>query len=320
MRLLVVGYNGFLGRAIGARAAAEGMEVFGLSRSNSHDRFATCLVGDRREPESVCHAIRSLNIDLVVDVIAMTSEDSRALLAAIDGQIEQYVLLSSGDVYRNYELLQRRTQGTPTAGSAAEDSPLRQTRYPYRGSEPRAPDAPDRYLDDYDKIPIEQIVRTLSTPWTILRLPMIYGPGDRQRRFRWAIEPMSRGEQRLVVPRGWARWLSTYGYIENMAAGIVATLGAPQAMAQTFNLGEAAPVDHLEWARRIGRCMDWQGDIEITDQPDNPFARRIAGLDLRVSFEPDSGLIRSLLDYREIVDIETGLERTIAAELALRAS
>lgn len=77
-----------------------------------------------------------------------------------------------------------------TATALAEDAPLRSRAFPYRRAALRAADDPDQYLDDYEKIPIEAAVLRRAGAWTILRLPMVYGPGAKQRRFAWAIEPM----------------------------------------------------------------------------------------------------------------------------------
>ena len=215
----------------------------------------------------------------------MTLPDSQALISRLDGIVSQYVMLSSSDVYKNYELLHRKSQGTPAMHSVDEDSELRATRYPYRQARPRAEDAADRYLDDYDKIPIEREVAKMSSDWTILRLPMIYGPGDKKRRFRWAIEPMARKENRLLIPDAWANACATYGYIENVAAAIVATIGNNEAAKRVFNIAEKTPTNHLGWANRIAKTMGWTGSIEVTEDPAHPFARRLTDLDLTVPFK-----------------------------------
>ena len=44
----------------------------------------------------------------------------------------RYVVLSSGDVYRNYDGLQRRYDGPPDPTPLSEDAPLREQLYPYR--------------------------------------------------------------------------------------------------------------------------------------------------------------------------------------------
>lgn len=317
MNVLVIGVNGFIGHAVAACLVANGTNVFGLSRSENPSCIleATYLVGDRNSPTGIREIVAAKNIDVVVDVLAMTLEETQALLLELDGRIAQYVMLSSSDVYRNYELLHRKTDGTPIAGIVDEESPLRKTRYPYRSEPRRAADDPERYLDEYDKIPIEEAVQRLRTAWTILRLPMVYGPGDRQRRFRWAIEPMAKRDESLVIPRAWANSVATYGYVQNVGAAIATTLGNGLAFRQVFNIAESNPANHFEWANRIASVMDWDGRIESVDDPTGSFARRLEGLDLTVPFRIDGRKIRNKLGYSELVDEKEGLKRTVLDEI-----
>ncbi len=88
-----------------------------------------------------------------------------------------------------------------------EDAPLRDRRYPYRGEVPRATDDPERWLDDYDKILVEQAVMgELSLPGTVLRLPMVYGPGDLQHRLFPYVKRMA--DRRSCWTSGSRAWSS----------------------------------------------------------------------------------------------------------------
>ncbi len=317
LNILIIGINGFLGRAIAeAISTRGGMEVLGTSRSQMPGEAikATYLVADRTEPTTIVDIVTSRSIDIVVDVIAMTFAETQALISKLDGRVSQYVMLSSGDVYRNYELLHRKANGVPTNESVDEDSALRTTRYPYRVNPRRTVDDPNQYLDDYEKITIEEAVRKLATDWTILRLPMVFGPGDQQRRFRWAIQHFTQTDRPLVIPRTWASWVTTYGYIDDVAHGIVLTLGNPKAAKATYNIAEATPVDHQIWADRIAEARDWSGDIEIGDDLFSPFAKRIQDIDTSVPFRISSERIRSELGYVESVTTSDALKRTIEDE------
>lgn len=316
MNVLIVGVNGFLGSAISFAATSRRHDVFGLSRSREAtiDVSGTYVSSNRSQPESVRDIVVREQIDVVIDIIAMTLPGTRNLIEQLDGLVRQYVVLSSSDVYRNYELFHRKATGTPILERVDEDSQLRTTRYPYRLEQSRPADAEDRYLDDYDKIPIELAVQEMASDWTILRLPMVYGPGDKQRRFRWAIEPMLKSEKGLVMPRSWLEWQTTYGFVDNVGAAIATTIGDSRAARRVFNITEAAPTNHFEWLRRIADVMGWDGVIEVTDDPDDPFARRLESLDLTVPFRIDGRRIREELGFTEVVDVLSGLERTVLDE------
>ena len=318
MRLLIIGCNGFIGRVIANRASSNGDSVFGLSRSAAPPDTlqGQYLVGDRREPETIRQLVIDNDVDTVVDVLAYTLGETRALTDLLDGVVSRYVMLSSADVYRNYELLHRAASGKPELSAAGEDSPLRTTRYPYRSEPRRSAGEPDAWLDDYDKIPIEEHVCRMRSDWTILRLPMVYGPGDRQRRFQWAARHLATSEAPLEIPIQWARWVTTYGYIDDVAAAVVLASGHIAARNRVFNLGEPNPVDHLTWANRIADLTGWSGGVTLNDDASHEMAKNLGSLDLSVPLQIDTRRIRSELGFRESVALETGLLRTIEDENA----
>jgi len=317
MNVLIIGINGFLGASIATGAIAGGCRVTGMARSSTStfDGDIAYIVGDRRNSDLVRKVVMENKIDVVVDVIAMTISTTDPILSCLDGLVDHYIMVSSSDVYANYELLHRRVKGDPELRSVDEDSPLRSTLFPYRESKPRKESDPDKYLDEYDKIPIEQAVQRLSSAWTVLRLPMVYGPGDKQHRFRWAIEPMLRGADRLVIPIGWSNWVSTYGYIDNVGAAVAFAAGNASSKNCVFNLAEINPVSQLEWAKKFARHLKWDGVIEMTDDPGDDFARRVSRLDLNVPLKISGTRFRNGLGYADLVDERTALERTIASEL-----
>ncbi len=317
MRVLIIGYSGFIGRSVASSVCGRGFEAYGLGRSVPSIPAAhiTHISADRREPGHIRRVVLQHSMDAVVDVIPMVIADTQPLLDSLDGLVEQYIMISSCDVYANYELLHRRTAGQPVIGAIDEDTALRSTRFPYRLEEPRSESDPNRYLDDYDKIPIEAAVQKLSSPWTILRLPMVYGPGDKQKRFRWAIEPMLKQQDVLVIPQAWAHWQTSFGYIDNVGAAITATLGDERAHKQIFNISERETISQLEWAQRISEILGWQGKIELTDDPDNEFQRRISGLDLDVPLVVNSERLRQTLGFTDTVDARTALEKTVSNEM-----
>lgn len=316
MNVAILGINGFLGTAIGQHATGLGHSVVGISRSSIYRSIPGIpyVSGDRGDSEFIKRVLLERQIDVLVDVIPMVVTDTQPLLDCIDESIAQYIMLSSSDVYSNYELLHRCSSGDPWHGSVDEDSPLRSTAFPYRELVPRAQDAADKYLDDYDKIPIERSVQRLSSAWTILRLPMVFGPGDKQRRFRWAISPMLRGEEKLVIPRSWGHWQSTYGYIDNVGAAVALTLGDPRAENRIFNVTEKSPVSQLEWARRFASALDWRGTIALTDDPYDLFARRLQGLDLSVPFRISGNRFRETFGFSDVAGEPIALARTIESE------
>ena len=316
MKVLVLGCGGMIGDATAHVLAARGLTVVCASRHGwTGERAGSLGVhADRNDAASVRHVITGQGIDVLIDVVAYAPEETQRLLSQIDGTVGQYILLSSMDVYRNYGLLHRTESGRAEASLLDEDAPLRARLYPYRADPPRAPDATDAWLDHYDKIPIEDLARGLTIPWTVLRLPMVFGPADRQHRFRWAIGPMLTETERLYLPSAWLDWTSTYGFVDNVAAAIAATAGNSAAYRQTFNVTDFDPVPHRVWLERFRDHSGWRGHVvEAADAP-FPGGDGLAVLDLVVPLAMTGHKLRDVLGFEAPVSLQRALEETIENE------
>ena len=316
MNTLILGGGGFIGKAVARALAADGRAVFCASRGGPFGEGDGCfrLRADRADPASVRATIADRRIDVLIDMVAMTPADTAPLLAAIDGALTQYVLVSSLDVYRNYGLLHRTETGRPDPGLLNERAALRTRLYPYRADPPRVADA---WLDHYDKIPVEAAARRRTTPWTILRLPMVYGPGDRQRRFAWAIGPMLAGARTMRLPPAWLGWTTSYGYVDNVAAAIAAAAGRKAAFREIFNVADADPAPHRVWLERLARATGWSGRLEDRDDAPFPGGEALAALDFTVDLTVSGQKLRDVLGFTPPTALDEALDRTIADERRL---
>jgi nucleoside-diphosphate-sugar epimerase len=193
-----------------------------------------------------------------------------------------------------------------------ETAPLRTTRFPYRAQPRRPAVAPDAWMDDYDKIPLEAaLLARPALSGVVLRLPMVFGPADRQRRFRWIVRPMLAGEGRLAADPAWLGWRTTYGYVEDVAHALATAATHPAAMGRAFNLGRRDVGDHRDWVERFAAVLDWVG--EVAEAPAGP-ASPLAALDLGYPLIVDTGAFRAACAWREPTDFEDALTRTIDDE------
>jgi nucleoside-diphosphate-sugar epimerase len=174
--------------------------------------------------------------DAAVDCRALTRADSEAVLDALPEDL-RLVVISSIDVYRAFGALNddRETDPVPLD----ESSPVRPTRYPYRGKAPG--------LDDYDKLDVEDVY--LARGATSVRLPMVYGPHDYQLREEFILRRLRAGRDR--IPFGSGSWLACRGYVKDIARGVHLVLNTPAAAGHVFNLCEDRTYTMRMWSRMI---------------------------------------------------------------------
>lgn len=320
MNVMVLGASGFIGQPLVTWLAAKGHEVVAVSRSPATaPEGVIALALDRGHADAIATAAAHHRVDAVIDLLAMTVGATVPLLDALAGRVDRYVLASSGDVYRQYGALHRLETLDHPSPHLAEDAPLRSRPYPYRSSPGRQLDDPDAWMDDYDKIPIERAALTQTgLSAVVARLPMIYGPRDRQRRFAWAIRPMLAKAPVIELDARWAAWRTSYGFVNDVAAGLGLAATHPAAAGRTYNIGPAEAQDHAAWAARFAGLLGWRGEIVPIprDQVAEPVRRALDALDLDWPMVTDTSRIRAELGYREPTDPEEALRLTVEDEIA----
>ena len=144
---------------------------------------------------------------------------------------------------------------------------------------------------------------------------MVYGPGDRQRRFAVFTQPFSIGARSLELPIEWTRWTTTYGYVDNVGAAVALASAADRSTKQIYNVGEETPVDHSVWAHRFAVAANWRGEIALVDDAGSPLAAHFADLDCTFPLIADTSKVRSQLGFRETVSLEEAVQRTYEHDL-----
>jgi nucleoside-diphosphate-sugar epimerase len=315
MRVLVLGGTGFIGPHIVRRLLTHGHHVTVFRRESAVANVpegVRVIVGDRNRLEASAAAFRDLRPDVVVDVIAFTEAQAKGLMAAFSGIAKRIVVLSSGDVYRANDLLFRRIPGTPDPTPLNELSPLRDRLYPYRGVP--VPPIEGFSWDDYDKVLVERAVTgNAELPATILRLPMVYGPGDyggQKRRFWPYWKRMEDGRPAILLDRRTARWRAPWGYVEDVAEAVGLAVENERAADEVYNVGEHG-LDLQSWIRELAAVAGWRGRIVVVDE-ECPAPNLPRSLNLDQDLEMDSTKIRRDLKYQETTSRAEALKRTVA--------
>ena len=319
MRILIIGGTRFMGPLIVRYLRDQGHDITLFHRGQTRAEILPGvheMLGDRRPLAPHARDLQRLAPDVVLDMVPVIEQDALELMNAFTGIARRVVAISSQDVYRAFGRVNRTEPGSPDAIPLTEDAPLREKLYPYRGEIPRAPDDPARWNDDYDKILVERhVMGDPKLPGTILRLPMVYGPGDYQHRLFPFLKRMDDKRPAILLDEGVARWRWTHGYVENVAAAIALAVTDERANKRIYNAGEADAFSMAEWISKIAQFAGWEGKI-VALPADRLPAHLAEEIDPNQHLVTDSTRIRQELGYSEPISLDEALKRTIAWERA----
>lgn len=311
MKILVIGGTGFIGRPLVRELAAMGHAVAVLTRNASSTGLpADSIVGERGDLATL-----RPQADVVIDLILSSGAQAGTLMEAFRGVASRVVAASSIDVYRACGVLHGSEEGPLEPVPLTEDSALRTKLQTYPPASVKALQEIFPWLDDeYDKIPVERaILSDPLLPGTVLRLPMIYGPGDRLHRLQPVLKRIDDGRRKILLEEGWADWRSPRGYVDNVAAAIALAAVSGQAAGRVYNVAELPAFSEREWAGKIAAAAGWTGEFVIVPTDRMPPHLAQKGNSAQ-HWSADSSRIRRELGYREPVPFDEAIARTIAWE------
>lgn len=316
MKILVVGgTSGFIGTHVVRQLAAGGHEVTVFHRGQANAELPPSIrhiLGDRRQLSNFANEFKQLAPQVVPDMYLRFEQDALTLMQTFRGMAERIVAVSSQDVYRTYGILWRREYTEPNVPPIGEDAPLRSVLYPYR---PLAKNEDDPKYN-YDKILVERVVMSdPDLPGTVLRLPAVYGVGDKQHRLFEYLKRMDDGRPFILLEEDEARWRWTHGYVENVADAVALAVADARLANRIYNVGEEDAPMRAEWVESIGRAAGWRGEVLAIPKGELPeHLKSPTGYEHDVIV--DTTRIREELGYEEKVTREEALLKTVAWERA----
>lgn len=228
MHVLVVGGNRFMGRELALRLLAAGHRVTVLNRGGHADPFhglVETLLADRAT-DAFDRVLGDRSFDAAVDFACFEAAHAERAVGVLGGRVGHYVMISTGQVY-----LVRGGAPRPAA-EVDYDGPLL----------PAPADAADRREWDYGmgKRGAEDVLdaafRGQGFPATRLRIPMVNGARDYQRRLDGYLWRMLDGGPLLVPDGGVQATRHVYG--SAVVRAIMDLLGDRDAFGRAWNLAQ----------------------------------------------------------------------------------
>jgi nucleoside-diphosphate-sugar epimerase len=316
MRILVIGGSGFIGPPL-VRELLHGKHRVAVLHRGKHStpQGAATIHADRNDLGGARDEIARFAPDVVIDLILSSERQAQGLLDAVRGHARRIVAASSMDVYRAASVLHGLDTGLLQEVPLTEDSELR-THVPYPPEVLKRVKQAMEWVDEgYDKVAVERtLARNTEMPATILRLPMIYGPGDPLHRLYPLIKRIDDRRPAILLPDDLAQWCGPRGYVENIAAAIALATTDERASARTYNVAMLS-VSELEWALMVTGAAGWPGQVMVLPRQHTP-AHLLMPANLAQHWTASSQRIRAELGYEEVVPLEESIRRTVAWERA----
>jgi 2'-hydroxyisoflavone reductase len=288
-RAAVLGGSGFIGFAIVEELLRRGYSVTTVSRGRTPADFSGSVArirADREDPVGYARALAGVEAEAVIDVTAYLPGETKAALEAFRGRVGRFVHISTLSVY-----------AWPFPCPVAEDWPLE-------------PDSARAY--GFGKAECERAVQAVSTadlPWTILRLPAVFGPRDPHYREAGLFRRISSGGPVYLPPRP---YLCQNLYVGDAARAAADLLESPVAPGRAYNAG-GPPFLLEDYAGLLAEIM---GKPLVTVRASRRVLER-EGLDPdRTPYWFEGDLV---LNTRRILE-ETGFRPEVGLERGLRLS
>jgi len=318
MKVLLIGGSGFIGPFAATALLKSGHHVTVFHRGRTSAPAGTEeILGDRQFLQDHQLEFRRQKFDVVVDFVLSSGRQAVQLMDTFRGIAGRVVALSSMDVYRAIGVFYGFEPGGLQELPVTEDSELRTTRNVYSPEQlKKMRQAYDWVDDEYDKIPAELAVLGDSRlPGTVLRLPMIYGPGDPLHRFYPILKRVDDGRRQIIFADDVAAWRTPRGYVEDVAAAVALVAASPQSSGRTYNVSESESFGELDWARKIAASVGWSGEFVVLPHDRTPPHLHLPG-NAAQHLVASSDRIREELGYREQLSREEAIRRTITWERA----
>jgi nucleoside-diphosphate-sugar epimerase len=305
-RVLVLGGTQFLGPPIVRQLLEAGHEVV-LFHRGEHEHpdaaGAEHVHGDFADFSACVPQLTQRRPEVVIDVVPYRDKAGHGV-QHFRGVAKRAVVVTSGDVYRAFAVLHGSEPAEPP-----QPMPLTEE------SETRTDPSPDLTPEiDYDNVEVEQaLARDPALPITVLRLPIIYGPHDPQRRLAHYVRRMRDGRRAILLDERLARFRWSRGYVENVAAAVALAATGERSRGRTYNVAERDTPPWEDWLRDIAEVCGWKGEIiarPAEELPESLHFPVAPGQDLYFSSER----LRDELGYIEPINPTEGLRRAVEWE------
>ncbi len=245
--ILIIGGTRNMGFHLTLKLIETGHHVTVLNRGMSEDNLPDTvhrLRADRTNPQQLKRALLGKSFDTVIDFVMFREHEADVIIDLLDGAIEHYIMISTGQVYLVREGISRpftedefegRIQPPPKANTFAYEE------WSYGVNKRQAE---DRFFAAHQRS---------GFPMTILRLPMVNSERDTFRRLYSYIIRLKDGGPLLIPETPSYPLRHIYG--QDVVRAILNLIDTHQGIGHAFNISQEETVTIDEFIGILGEHM-----------------------------------------------------------------
>jgi nucleoside-diphosphate-sugar epimerase len=262
MKILVIGGTKFIGKEIVKQCLENGHDVTLFNRGSNNKDNLPLIKGDINNILEYKNELLKVNPDIVIHCIAYSEKDSLNCVEIFKNTNSKILVLSSQDCYHDFQEIVRGKE--IKSFPIDEKSPITTINNYWEELIP--------IRNEYDKnlmtnVFIESYKKN-ELNFTAFRLPMVYGVNDYQYQHRHAsiIKRIIDKRKKAVLSSSEQNKIWTFGYIENIVAGIIHSFDKNITDGKIYNLSEKKSRSWRQWHQLFAEYNNWE--FEFTILPD----------------------------------------------------
>lgn len=238
MKILLLGGNQFLGRAISQKLIDLNYDLYLLNRGNRENPMgAKFIKSDRDNYYELDVALKDLSVDIIIDISGYTPLQIENIYKIMKNKFKQYIYISSASIYNNiqsFPIKETETTGqNPIWGEYAKN----------------------KFLS-------EQKILELSSEcnYTIFRPFYIYGIGNNLDRESYIFSRIINNLSIFLPNKG--EEIVQFGYIDDLVEAILYSINNPDFYNGIFNISGDESVTFNNYVKICAKIVSKKADIK----------------------------------------------------------
>lgn len=250
-KVLIMGGNQFVGKAIARGFLENGYVVYALNRGNTRNLEGVVhLKCDRNKIEEVEGVLKNIYVDSIVDVSGYTSSQVNIIQKVMKDKFLQYILISSASVYNNISSYPVNEDDFVGENSIWGDY------------------AKNKFLAEIETINNSEV---FNFKYTIFRPFYIYGIGNNHDRENYIFSRIKYNLPIYLPNKG--ENIVQFGYIDDLVNGVLLSVNNHLFFNEIFNISGDECISFNKLVEICGKVMGKKIDVKYINTSDKIKAR-----------------------------------------------